>query len=303
MAEKIRKQHYVWEHYLTGWAVGGKVWCQRGKNRFQTSTENIAQRRDFYRLREMSERDVLLVNQYIDQMAPHLQEMARGWIPVFTDLFEIRKLYRATGQQDAELEKELDVAINNTEEDLHSSIENAAVPILAALRQGDFSILDDQESYVDFASYMAAQHLRTYAMEARMLQNAKMLVQLGANMEAIWGILRTISVTSAGFHFFSEHDSTRLTILNASPSSEFITGDQPMLNLLSDGVTPPAKLELYYPLAPSRALLMDFGHSKATRESRALSIEEVQIYNRRIAKSSEGQVYASSEAALSALTL
>jgi len=301
MSEKKRKQHYVWEHYLTAWAVRGQVWCQRGGNQFVTNTENIAHRRDFYRLREMSEKDLELVKLFIEQMGDHLKELARGWIPAFTALFRIQKLYRESGQQNAELEKELDIAINNLEEDLHSSIEDSAVPILKALRQGDFATLDDQQSYVDFARFMATQHLRTSAMENRMLQNAKIPAQFGANMENIWGILRTISATNISFHFFSVQDSTRLTFLNALPPNEFITGDQPMLNLRADGATPPTELEIYYPLTPNRALWMDFGHSRAIRENRTLSAEEVRSYNQRIMKASEGQVYAASKIALQSL--
>lgn len=303
MSEKKRKQHYVWKHYLAAWTVSDQVWCLRGGKQFVTNTENIAHRRDFYRLREMSEKDLALVMMLIEPMGDHLKELARGWIPAFTELFRIQKLYRESGQQNVELEKELDIATNNLEEDLHGSVEDSAVPILKALRQGDFTVLDDQQRYVDFARFIATQHLRTSVMGNKMIQNAGPLAaQLGARMENILGILRTIFATTIGFHFFSTRDSTRLTLLDALPPNEFITGDQPLLNPRADGVTPPTDLELfYYPLTPNRALLMDFSHARAIRETRILSAEEVRSYNQKIMKASEGTIYAASKTALQSL--
>lgn len=152
MSNKKRKQHYVWEHYLTAWSTRGQVWCQRGESRFCATTDKVGQRRDFYRLKEMSVRDLELVQQLVlTKMDPELRELARGWIPHFTTVFHLQKLSRETGGQNAKLEKELDIEINNLEEEIHASVENAAVPILASLRQGDASILDDPERYVDFA--------------------------------------------------------------------------------------------------------------------------------------------------------
>jgi hypothetical protein len=170
------------------------------------------------------------------------------------------------------------------------------------LRQGDFAILDNQQSYVDFARFMATQYLRTSAIENRTKQETRVLAaQFGASMENIWGILRTIFATNIGFHFFNKRDSARLTLLDALPPNEFITGDQPMLNLRADGVTPPTEIEIYYPLTPNRALLMDFGHSSAIRETRTLNAEGVRSYNQRVMRASEGQIYAASKVALQSL--
>src|SRR5262249_41463334 len=116
---KKRKQHYVWEHYLKAWAVDGRVWCQRGDSRFRASTDKVANEAHFYRLKEMSALDFQFIEALIDKMGEHLREGARGWIPHFRDIHEIKRKYEASGQSNPELEACLDEAIHDLEEDMH----------------------------------------------------------------------------------------------------------------------------------------------------------------------------------------
>lgn len=60
---KKRRQHYVWKHYLDGWTIDGKLWCKRGSSLFQTSTLNVGNQRDFYRVGELSLDDIHFVHQ------------------------------------------------------------------------------------------------------------------------------------------------------------------------------------------------------------------------------------------------
>lgn len=68
--EKKRKQHFVWEYYLRPWAVEGQVACLRNKKLFSTSTENILQRRDFYRLSLVDEKIINITINIIKQIFP-----------------------------------------------------------------------------------------------------------------------------------------------------------------------------------------------------------------------------------------
>jgi hypothetical protein len=295
---KKRKQHYVWEHYLKGWAIDGMVWCRRGDAVFRASTEKIANERDFYRLREMSERDFQVVVALIERMDEPLRAGARGWIPHFRDFHAAKRAYEASGQKNSELEAYLDEVINNLEEDLHAGIERNAIPLLAALRTEDTSLLEDDDSFIHFARFIAAQQMRTPRVRRRSIEGDAIVP--GFNAEAAFGLMRTIFATNVAFSFFQRRRALRLTFLNASPSTEFITGDQPIINTRVTGNesdTPPTELELYYPLMPERALLLDFtaGHA---RESRRLTDSDVDSYNDMLAGFSESQIYAKSESSL-----
>jgi hypothetical protein len=297
---KKRKQHYVWKHYLKAWATKGRVWCHRAGKCFPASIEDVANRRDFYRLREMSAYDISIVQGLISRMAEHLQDLARGWIPHFSIFHEVKREYEATGQTNRELEEYLDVAINNLEEDLHAGVESKAVPILNALRRGDSSFLQNDERSLDFARFVGMQYMRTPGIMRRATEVPTSGIR-DFNIEASWGLIRTILATNLGGSLYARRRASRLTFLDAPPELELITGDQPIVNARGGGraiETPPTELEFYYPLTPTRALLMSFDPTSATAERRALTMDETATYNRMIVSASDEQVYARSEAAL-----
>lgn len=126
----------------------------------------------------------------------------------------------------------------------------------------------------------------------------------GFNLDAAWGLMRTMFATSMGGVFYRQQNATRLTFLDAPALVEFITGDQPIINLRAIekyGVEPVTEFELYYPLSPSRALLMDFGHQHRRVERKTLSTEEVHEYNRKFIAVAGEQIYAASEDTLKSL--
>ena len=144
---KKRKHHYVWRHYLEAWANDGRVWCSTRGKRFLSSTENIAQERDFYRLQELSADDIEWVEKLvINPMDPSLQVLVRGWVPHFRVFHDAKRAHEASGRSDPELERLLDEAINNLEEDLHAVIERKAIHLLAELKEGRTAVLQGAES-------------------------------------------------------------------------------------------------------------------------------------------------------------
>lgn len=295
---KKRKQHYVWEHYLKAWSVDGQVWCRRGsERRFRTSTDNIAHRRDFYRLEEMSERDVQVVETLIAPMSEEAKSSARVLLTCFRLPYKIKHHWKATGRRNLSLERHIDVGINNLEEDMHASVEAEAIPLLAALREGDSTILGDDEHFAAFARFVAMQYMRTPGVMRRAVEAAAP----DFSFETSWGLMRTIFANNLGAGLCARRDGLRLSFLSAPSEFEFVTGDQPIVNVQAvepAGDTPPTRLELYYPLTPTRALLMDFHYGQAIADRRLLSMADVATYNQRICSMSDGQAYARSESAL-----
>jgi hypothetical protein len=299
---KKRRQHYVWRHYLDGWATDGQTWCATRGKRFRTSTENVANERDFYRLREMSERDLQLVEGLIARMGPEFQMLARGWIPHFRVFHEAKRAHEARSQRSPELEQVLDETINNLEEDLHGSIEQSAVPLLARLREADASfIANEDDAAVHFFWFIGMQYMRTPRMAHAVVAPGREIP--GFNPEAAWGLMRTIFGTNLGQSFYRRRRTLSLTFLDAPAGAEFITGDQPIVNVraigLPEGEAPSeSEMELYYPLSTRRALLMAFDAPETTIEQRSLTMDEVVAYNRITVNASSEQVYAEREGAL-----
>lgn len=299
METKKRKHHYVWEHYLGAWAVDGQIWCRRVQNCFLVSTENVAHRRDFYRLKEMSEIDVAIVERLIFRMGEHARESARRWIPCFRAFHLMQRDWEASGRTNRDFETRLDVAINNMEEELHASVENRAVPILAALLRGNLDTLENSEAFADFARFIATQYMRT-PIRARHTIEALAGTTPSFNVDVAWGLLRTIFADNIGAALYVQRKTMRITLLEAH-GAQLITGDQPIVNTRaahkSDHL-PPSELELYYFISPEFALLMDWGDGSGVKERRTLSADEVDAYNRLLNRASEEQTYARTEGAL-----
>ena len=49
------KQHYVFQRYLSAWTINNQVWCKRNGKKFPTGTINVAQQRDFYRIKDLND--------------------------------------------------------------------------------------------------------------------------------------------------------------------------------------------------------------------------------------------------------
>lgn len=297
MSAKKKKQHYVWQYYLRAWTTNERLWCQREGKRFQTGTGNVAHRHDFYRLKEMSEDDIKLVEHVISQIEnPALQQAARNWLPLFRTLHDVRREIKARGIRHPEMERQLDEAMNNLEENLHAHIENDSVALLQLLRQADGRVLNDYEPFGKLALFIATQYFRT-PRRARRVMDSTAGLGTAINVEAAWGLLRTIYSTTFGFGIFARREMARMSFLEAPDEEQFVTGDQPVINVrafgLDDG-TLAKELELYYPLDPRRAVLINFDRSAPTVEHRRLTVEEVRQYNRMIMAESEEQVYARS---------
>lgn len=290
-----RRHHFVWRHYLDAWAnSNGRVWCQRrGGTPFLATTGDLGLRKDFYQLKEMSDTDLKIVELIvIGQMPdPYAREVARGWIPMFRDIFRLRDAAQQLGATSTELDIEIEAAISNLEEDLHADIESEAIPVLDALRLGNATVLEDAETYMRFARFLGAQYTRTPRLLANMQQAFAEMPEF--NLPAAWGLMRTIFAMNIGGQIFVRRASSNLCFLDAGPSSQFIAGDQPMVNFGST-----ERLELYYPLTPKRALKLTLDHERCSVESRALTDAETSAHNKRICNVCEEQLYAASEATL-----
>jgi len=293
--EKKTRHHYVWRHYLKPWTTSGKLWCKRGGTLFQTSRTNVAVERHYYRLKEMEEKDLRFVRSVVlEGLPPVSRQVGAAWVPLFTDLFRYKAEFQSSGSTDMEAARQLDTAINNLEEDLHAKVENDALSQLESLRSGDVEFMRDGDGLSSFCFFLAMQYMRTPTRFAAMQAN---LSDAPFNLDAGWGLLRTILASGFAFQMNRRGEKLRATFVQASDEGiRFITGDQPVLNAKAVGlaVGEEAKdLELLYPLGPNLALFIDFeGEGGPTRLNRQGDAEEVDRLNTMVKAEAAEQLYA-----------
>lgn len=296
--QKKRHHHYVWKYYLKSWINEiGQLWCLYDNRIFAPNPNNIAQKKDFYKLKELTPFEIVLIKRmFIDPIKdPYLKQVNNNWISLFTSVFEIRKFAESQGADSKIFEEEFQLLIHNFEEDYHSKIEDRAIPLLNALKKEDLSFLEEEEKYFDFIFFLSVQYFRTKMIRNSVVKSIESsdLKGYSINLEKIWNICAHILATNMGSYFVTHKNQFSFMLLKNDTCISFITGDQPVINTYADysKFEETDAFELYYPITPKLALLI----TKSANAMKEKVLEaDVINYNDQIFKASEEQVFSDS---------
>ncbi len=260
----------------------------------------IAQSRDFYRLKELTIREINLIKEaFIDISPDHLKELNAEWIKIFNHIFEARKMLEQHKLFDEQWNDFIDVVCNNLEEEIHATIESESTKYLALLLNEDISFINTDD-YFDFLHFLTTQYFRTNKAQSNVLSIADGVIE-NINLEAVWSIVRHIIATNFAWNLYIRRDTMKLYLLKNTTSTELITGDQPIINTFAIGR--PANqlvdnLELYYPLSPNLAILLSDRLLEHKQKTVKLRKQDVNSYNEKIAKNSHSQIYSFAQSSL-----
>ena len=223
-----RRQHYVWRHYLETWqGEDGLVSCLRDQKIFRSNLSKTMAERDFYKL----------------------QKLTRA------DIFILQKLL----------------------------IEKAASPHLRELHKTlieKFAYIAEANERLKFdpnASGTEREMVRKLTIEAEeklhcgVEESAKSILEALRNKD---GNVIYPDDTAIPFFGFISHQSLycdrhglEIIFLDCPAGPEFITGYQPVVNILGNKEgRPPEELAFYYPLSPNLAMIL----APTSLESRAI---------------------------------
>jgi|SRR6185437_15989151 len=265
-AMTTRRQHYVWQKYLEPWTVkkgkAHQLWCLRrgATTPICTETKNVGVERDFYRLVDLQEGDIDFVRNiaFGPKTNPKLRELNEGWISQFDLFLRLRRAAKEHPKASEALLKALDQQMIEYQENAYSRMETGAVEHIAALGTGDVSFFEDTNQAVEFSYFLAHQYFRTKAIRNRIRDTFPERAHKD-RFHRTWPIFRYIFATNIGYSIFADRKRFKLQVLSAAPNMEFITGDQPAVNTYGAFVppnTPLDELELYYPVSPTRAVIL-----------------------------------------------
>jgi hypothetical protein len=299
LPDRKRRHHTVWRYYLTAWARDGAVACLRGARTFTAGTTAIGVRTDFYALKELT----LLEEEFVRRIGlgddPVARPLNEGWLSMFLGPFRMRRMFEDDGMDRAAADKAVEVLVSNAEEELHALIERRSIEHLDSLRAGDLSFLvDDDDARGAFLHYLCVQYLRTPKFQSTMMEAVRDAP--GIRGDHIWPVLRHLYATTMALGLDRKWADLRVTMLSAPPRSEFVTSDQPVINLFAVGTAQfeeVTELAFFYPIGPERALLIE--DSPAPRfASSDLTAEEVNQLNRDMVAMLHEQAFATTEARL-----
>ena len=260
----------------------------------------VAQQCDFYRLQELTESDIDLITRIAINGTKNtlLKEANAGWIHSFQMVFKIKANFEKHGIKNAEIEKFIDEAINNIEEDLHSHIETESAPHLESLKTRDASLFHDDEKYMEFCHFLAIQYLRTNKIKKNLVRNIGDLA--GGYIERALGVIRHIYATNLAWSIYAKKhgDNFKPTLLLNNSSRSFIAGDQPIINthaVKSGYAEIVDDVEFYYPISPNTSLIISKDYFCGTDDQVETNEEQADYFNNLIAASAEEQIFGREE--------
>lgn len=286
-----RKHHYVWRHYLKPWTSNDQIFCYRKGSIFNTNLMNVANVRDFYELNELTEMEIELLKKFVELGSPPmLKKLQTNWISIFTSVFEIRKKIRERGESTVEQEENIKEIITNAEENLHKEIEAQAINYLNLIYKHDVSFFQTEKGFIDFVHFLAVQYLRTKKIASK--YNSDPL------LSRIWGVLKHVLATNMCWAMQNNVEEFHIFLLKNNSHLGLITSDQPVYNTLhktniANGI--PEKLELYYPVSPSLAVLLTQDSSKFPNQMVEISVDNVEEFNKHVLETFDEQLFSHSE--------
>ena len=291
-----RRQHHVWCHYLEGWSrENNQVCCLRNGNLFSTNPKNIMLERDFYKLAPLSKEDIQMFAYWMkDKCEPPMRETNQGAFNAFAKIANgneiIQNMKSAT---DAEKAYARSWAIE-AEEKLHQEIEKRALPVINDLRQERLDFLNDQAATMNFFHFIAHQYFRTKRMREIAGEILK-TVSPDYDFSRLRHVFCYCFANNFGGSLFVDRKKLDIVFLK-NRNNEFITGDQPIVNLAHKETLEHDDVALYYPLAPRLAVTIAFKNFQCT--SMEVSTEIAKRVNETIAFTSTQFLVAASEGQL-----
>ncbi len=298
-----RRQHHVWRSYLEAWATDCKIWCLQEGRIFNANVSRVAVERDFYKLHPLTDADIHALRVICDSRLRPMKELVEDFI--YTLGIAGRLKAASPFASNPTVDAQLDCYIITAEEKLHARYEDGIKPVFDAIRRKDLSFYDDPALYAKFTHFLCLQNLRTNGVRERFLAAERERPSGFGNdfsAERCWPILAHFMAASAGATLLRERKKRPLLLLESELATPFITGDQPVVNLLggAPGVAPQL-LAFYYPVSPQLAVILDEMDERTGFQRGRVSVEQAKALNEEIKRAAYRQIFASSQRSLKPL--
>ena len=275
-------QHYVWSHYLEAWQdADGLVHCSRnGGAPFATNPRNIMAEREFYKLARITVADAKFLKKFVRSTASEsLRQSHEYLIDVFAFASTANELIQNVDTATIEEKRLAQDVIVKMEDELHGQIEQQALPVLNALQLKRVDFLRKDSSAIAFFRYIAHQYFRTKRSRAEV---SKELARIGpdGSLSRLSNVVCHIGAENLGASLYVDRNDFDIVFLSDEEDVGFITGDQPIVNLLGTGdARETTELVLYYPLTPKLAcLVIPKEHGLCSQNVGAEAVEALNDY-------------------------
>ena len=248
----VKQQHYVWREYLRNWVESNKVFTiyLKDKKIEFTSINNLAKQNFFYKFNLLTNLEIKFIEKIIDSSPTPVRNMQYNLLKDLMNIREYENLYKTVYKQNSDLMK-------NGYEPLHTLIENQGKKLINCTSLENLKKLNNEKDRIDALMFLCIQFLRTKRKRDDIIKNG-IVHEKFINYNNIFSLLSIILGMNLACNLsFDENITFTLLTIEKKSSFEFITGDQPVLNLLAnikDDENNVEDLLLYYPISPKKSI-------------------------------------------------
>ncbi len=265
---------------------------------FKTDLMNVAQARYFYKLGEMTERDIAFLKSMIEiNKSPLIRSTAEAWVDAIQKIFQYKRHLISKGVGEHALSEFVDEASKQLGEDYQGLIERSGGKYLPLLLESSNFCISKDEEYIDFVFFVMNQYFRTSRIRENLKRNLEGALPgyVDRSMGAIIPVMSTlVASTIAG-----KRGSLVPYLVENKTDVNFISGDQPVINTCAADVSFNEVVgsgEFYYPISPRKAVFLSENDAYSTGE--IVEPEVVRELNRKMVISAERQIFSVGESEL-----
>jgi hypothetical protein len=299
----VKKQHYVWRHYLRTWADNETIWAffKELKRVEKPNLMGVAQERYFYKLIDFTEKEEIFLKNFIDKNSPiAVKDLNFDFLNLFTSTGKLKKQLEQNSNPDIDKEKiaeEIRKLEINLMEVTHGKMEALGFKLLEFKSLEELKTILQDDYIFDAIMFLCFQYFRTRPMKNSVIKSFE-----GDKFEDFakkaWNILSyTLATTLA--KSISLDKNLKFIFIENQTENHFITSDQPIFNILNDKFDKNGEineLELYYPISPVNSIIIHFRpEQKEQFVNLIASDENVEYYNKKVFENSEFYVFAKTE--------
>ena len=289
------KQHYVWRRYLSSWQDDPgdyRVWTGiiNLKQVMKLGLKDVAQSRFFYKLEELTETELAFLKQYAGQLSFRVKELADIIIDGYEFYSSIKQAI-AVGEvsMTQEGQHQLRRIEANAFESIHGQIELMGDALLKCGDSNELRTLSVEHEY-DFIFYLLVQYMRTKARKESFYDSLSGRPELQQIARKCWPFFNIITAMQWVEGMLIKNDY-RFVFAHNNTGVPFITGDQPAINSRwkekdADGNI--IGLEIYYPMSPTAALIMEFNPGEKYSD---MEVDKDYVKERNIMMKEEAGLY------------
>ena len=299
MSDLKKKQHYVWRNYLRAWSDNENIWTyfKELKKIEKPSLMGVAQEKYYYKLVDFTEEEENFLRLFIENISsPLVKDFNLDFLSIFTSASKLKKSLEQIKNPSVDkslLEEQIRRIEINLMEDSHCKFEELGFQLISYRSLDDLKTILHDNYHHDGLMFLCFQYFRTRKIKNSVVNKFKGTKYENV-MEKSWNILShafALNVTNS----MVLNDGIRYVFIENNTDENFITGDQPVFNLLSDQMDEKGNVlnfELYYPLTPKHALNIHFRTDQVERfENKHADKELISYLNKKVIEHSDFYIF------------